>query len=99
MNVYNRWFQLIACVIAMIMVANFQYAWTLFVTPIREANGWSLSAVQWAFTLFILFQTWATPAAGWLIDRLGPRIFFTVAGSVMVPQHSYFSIAAPQITS
>ena len=80
MNVYNRWFQLVSCVIAMVMVANFQYAWTLFVTPMREANGWSLSAVQWAFTLFILFQTWATPAAGWLIDRLGPRLFFTLAG-------------------
>lgn len=80
MNLNNRWLQLIACVIAMVMVANFQYAWTLFVTPIREANGWSLSAVQWAFTLFILFQTWATPAAGWLIDRMGPRIFFTTAG-------------------
>jgi MFS family permease len=65
----NRWFQLVASLIAMIMIANLQYAWTLFVGPLREANGWELSDVQWAFTLFILFQTWVQPLDGWLIDR------------------------------
>ena len=29
----NRWFQLVASLIAMIMIANLQYAWTLFVVP------------------------------------------------------------------
>ena len=73
MNVHNRWFQLVASLIAMIMIANLQYAWTLFVNPLREGNGWSLADVQWAFTVFILFQTWVQPLDGWLIDRLGPR--------------------------
>jgi len=64
----------------MIMIANLQYSWTLFVEPMRTATGWKLSDIQWAFTLFILFQTWVQPAQGFLIDRLGPRIFTTVAG-------------------
>ena len=80
MNVNNRWFQLVASLIAMVMIANLQYAWTLFVNPMREANGWSLVEVQWAFTLFILCQTWVQPLDGWLIDRLGPRGFITAAG-------------------
>jgi OFA family oxalate/formate antiporter-like MFS transporter len=80
MNINNRWFQLVASLIAMIMIANLQYAWTLFVNPIRESNGWSLADVQWAFTLFILCQTWVQPLDGWLIDRLGPRGFITAAG-------------------
>jgi OFA family oxalate/formate antiporter-like MFS transporter len=80
MNVNNRWFQLMASLIAMVMIANLQYAWTLFVNPMREANGWSLADVQWAFTLFILCQTWVQPLDGWLIDRLGPRGFITAAG-------------------
>ena len=75
MNVHNRWFQLVASVIAMIMIANLQYAWTLFVKPMQQATGWKLSDIQWAFTLFILFQTWVQPAQGLLIDRLGPRVF------------------------
>ncbi len=69
-----------ASVIAMIMIANLQYAWTLFVKPMQQATGWKLSDIQWAFTLFILFQTWVQPAQGFLIDRLGPRLFITAAG-------------------
>jgi OFA family oxalate/formate antiporter-like MFS transporter len=64
----------------MIMIANLQYAWTLFVRPIQAGTGWRLSDVQWAFTLFILFQTWVQPLDGWLIDRLGPRRFISAAG-------------------
>ena len=80
MTIHNRWFQLVASVIAMVMIANLQYAWTLFVEPMRVSTGWKLSEIQWAFTLFILFQTWVQPAQGVLIDRLGPRLFTTIAG-------------------
>src|SRR5713101_1659927 len=76
----NRWFQLVASLVAMIMIANLQYSWTLFVKPMQQATGWKLSDIQWAFTLFILFQTWVQPAQGFLIDRLGPRGFITAAG-------------------
>src|SRR5215216_7775335 len=64
----------------MIMIANLQYAWTLFVTPMQAGTGWKLSDIQAAFTLFILFQTWVQPLDGWLIDRLGPRWFISAAG-------------------
>ena len=57
--------------VAMIMIANLQYAWTLFVNPIQASTGWKLSDIQWGFTLFILCQTWVMPLEGWLIDRLG----------------------------
>jgi len=79
-NVNNRWFQLVASLIAMIMIANLQYAWTLFVQPLQAGTGWKLSDIQAAFTLFILCQTWVQPLDGWLIDRLGPRGFITAAG-------------------
>jgi OFA family oxalate/formate antiporter-like MFS transporter len=80
MSINNRWFQLCASLVAMIMIANLQYAWTLFVGPLQEGTGWKLSDIQFAFTLFILFQTWVQPLDGWLIDRLGPRGFITAAG-------------------
>jgi OFA family oxalate/formate antiporter-like MFS transporter len=76
----NRWFQLVAALVAMIMIANLQYAWTLFVSPLQAATGWRVSDIQWAFTLFILFQTWVQPTQGWLIDRIGPRLFISAAG-------------------
>ena len=76
----NRWVQLGGSLVAMLMIANLQYSWTLFVGPIRAETGWRLSEVQWAFTLYILFQTWVMPLDGWLIDRLGARAFITAAG-------------------
>ncbi|HEV3063260.1 MAG TPA: MFS transporter, partial [Vicinamibacterales bacterium] len=80
MNINNRWFQLCASLVAMVMIANLQYSWTLFVEPMHAGTGWKLSDIQWAFTLFILFQTWVQPAQGFLIDRMGPRLFTTIAG-------------------
>ena len=80
MTIHNRWFQLCASLVAMIMIANLQYAWTLFVPSIQRGTGWSLSDIQWAFSLFIFFQTWTQPVQGWLIDRTGPRVFIGAAG-------------------
>jgi OFA family oxalate/formate antiporter-like MFS transporter len=80
MGINNRWFQLVASVIAMIMIANLQYAWTLFVEPMQSATGWQRSDIQAAFALFVLFQTWVQPCQGWLVDRVGPRWFITAAG-------------------
>jgi len=75
----NRWVRLVAAVVAMIMIANLQYAWALFVKPIISATGWKLSDVQWGFTFFIAFETWMMPLSGWFIDRFGPRVFMSVA--------------------
>ena len=80
MTINNRWFQLCAALVAMIMIANLQYSWTLFVRPMQEHTGWQRSDIQAAFALFVLCQTWVQPCDGWLVDRLGPRWFITAAG-------------------
>ena len=67
----------------MVMIANLQYGWTLFVHPIREKFGWDRSAVQVAFTIFILAETWLLPFEGWLVDRFGPKLV-VLAGGVLV---------------
>src|SRR5216683_2765017 len=68
----NRWVRLVASVIAMCMIANLQYSWALFVKPIMGATHWKLSDVQLGFTLFIFFETWMMPLAGWFMGRVGP---------------------------
>ena len=69
----NRWVQLVFGIICMGLVANLQYAWTLFVSPIDAKNHWGLSAIQLSFSIFILVETWLVPLEGWLVDRFGPR--------------------------
>ena len=56
----------------MVMIANLQYGWTLFVNPINKANGWSIASIQFAFAIFIALETWLTPIEGWIVDVLGP---------------------------
>lgn len=79
----NRWIQLIAGIVAMMAIANLQYAWTLFTKPIQAHMHASLVAVQWTFTLFIFLETWLVPFEGYLVDIIGPR-FMLGFGSIMV---------------
>lgn len=76
----NRWWQMVACMIAMTASANLQYTWTLFTLPLSEGLQAKLSDVQIAFTLFVLTQSWLVPIEGFLVDRLGARIVVTVGG-------------------
>src|SRR5689334_459617 len=57
----GRWWQLVVGVICMAMIANLQYGWTLFVNPIDEKHHWGLAAIQVAFTIFIVLETWLVP--------------------------------------
>ncbi|GAB7541537.1 oxalate/formate MFS antiporter [Cupriavidus sp. CuC1] len=70
---HNRWFQLCIGVVCMGLVANLQYGWTLFVTPMNAKHHWGESAIQVAFSIFIVTETWLVPLEGWLVDKLGPR--------------------------
>ena len=69
----TRWTQLIICIVCMVLIANLQYGWTLFVNPINKAHGWSLASIQFAFSIFIALETWLTPIEGWIVDSLGAR--------------------------
>jgi OFA family oxalate/formate antiporter-like MFS transporter len=69
----HRWVQLIIGVLCMTMVANLQYGWTLFVNPLQAKFGWDRSAIQVAFTIFVVAETWLVPLEGYLEDLFGPK--------------------------
>ena len=75
-----RWLQLMIGVIAMVMIANYQYGWTFFVPDIQKKFGWDRASIQIAFTLFVLFETWLVPIEGWFVDKYGPRVVVVVGG-------------------
>ena len=76
----HRWGQLLMGIVCMAMIANLQYGWTLFVNPIAEKHGWSRAAIQVAFTIFVLTETWLVPIEGYLVDKFGPRPVVLVGG-------------------
>src|ERR1039457_5262296 len=79
----NPWVQLIIGVICTACVANLQYGWTLFVNPIDAKYHWGRPAIQVAFTIFVLIETWLIPVEGYLVDRFGPR-WVVIAGAILV---------------
>ena len=78
-----RLVQLGVGIVCMVMIANLQYGWTLFVIPIDQKYHWGRAAIQVAFTIFVLTETWLVPVEGWLVDTFGPKIV-VFAGGVLV---------------
>ncbi|MGH1589171.1 oxalate/formate MFS antiporter [Methylobacterium phyllosphaerae] len=76
----GRWLQLAFGVVCMCMIANMQYGWTFFVSPMQERHGWDRAAIQVAFTLFVVTETWLVPIEGWFVDKYGPRIVTLFGG-------------------
>jgi OFA family oxalate/formate antiporter-like MFS transporter len=67
----------------MVMIANLQYGWTLFVNPIEQKYHWGIPAIQIAFSVFIATETWLVPVEGWFVDRFGPRVVVAIGGIVV----------------
>src|SRR5258708_7503053 len=79
-----RWVQRSVGIIGMVMIANYQYGWTLFVLPIDQKYHWGRASIQVAFTIFVLLETWLVPVEGWFVDRYGPKIVVAIGG-VLIP--------------
>src|SRR6516225_740768 len=78
-----RWLQLAMGIACMAMIANLQYGWTLFVDPIDAKYHWGRAAIQLAFTLFVVTETWLVPVEAWFVDKYGPRVV-VMFGGVMI---------------
>src|SRR5436190_4320121 len=76
----TRLVQLLIGIVCMVMIANLQYGWTLFVGPIDQKYHWGRAAIQVAFTIFVLTETWLVPIEGYLIDKFGPRVMISGSG-------------------
>lgn len=80
----NRWVQLIGGIIAMILISNYQYAFTLFTPGMKQ----TFASVPYAkiaavFSAFILFETWPMPVAGYFVDKFGIRKLMTL-GAIFI---------------
>src|SRR6267143_685857 len=89
----NPWIQLIIGVICMVMIANLQYGWTLFVGPIDAKYHWGRASIQIAFTIFVVLETWLVPIEGYLVDRFGPRWIVVIGGALCGIAWSINSVA------
>src|SRR5689334_24770439 len=77
---HYRWLQLFFGIVCMAMVANLQYGWTLFVNPMDAKYHWGRAAIQVAFSIFVITETWLVPLEGYFVDRFGPKPVVMVGG-------------------
>jgi OFA family oxalate/formate antiporter-like MFS transporter len=77
----------------MVMIANLQYGWTLFINPIDQKHHWGRAAIQVAFTIFIVTETLLQPLGGYLIDRFGPRGMVCGSGAMVATAWVINSVA------
>jgi OFA family oxalate/formate antiporter-like MFS transporter len=74
----NRWTQLLCGIIAMIVISNYQYAFTLFTPGMKQTfPGVPYAKIAAVFSAFILFETWPMPVSGYFVDKFGIRKLMT----------------------
>src|SRR5262245_35632074 len=89
-----RWLQLVFGIVAMVMIANLQYGWTLFVNPLADTKLFGTkAAIQGAFSIFVLCETWLVPFEAYLVDRFGPRLLVAIGGVLVGAAWAINSIA------
>jgi len=68
----------------MIVISNYQYAFTLFTPGMRHTfPGVPYARIAAVFSAFILFETWPMPLAGYFVDKFGIRKLMTL-GSLCI---------------
>jgi OFA family oxalate/formate antiporter-like MFS transporter len=90
----GRWFQLGIGIVCMVMIANLQYGWNLFVNPIDAQHHFGRASIQVAFSLFVLTETWLVPVESWFVDKFGPRIVVMIGGILVALAWVIDSVAA-----
>ena len=73
-NAYYGWYLLVAAVVGMAIASGVSF-WVLgyYVTPLEEEFGWSRTLLQTGISVSLLVSGIASPLAGRMIDRYGPR--------------------------
>jgi len=63
----------------MAMIANLQYGWTVFVTPIqdKQAGVWQRSRYR---SRLRAVETWLVPFEAAFVDKYGPRVMVAIGG-------------------
>src|ERR1700744_3458035 len=90
----SPWVQLTFGVICMAVIANMQYGWALFVNTIHDKHHWGRAAIQVAFTIFVVTETWLVPIEGYLVDKYGPRPVVVAGGLLCAVAWAITSVAS-----
>lgn len=81
-KVGSRWSVVGGALILQVILGTV-YGFSVFVTPLREAFGWTVADTQWAFSLALATFAIVMIPAGRLQDRIGPRRVAMIGGGLL----------------
>jgi MFS family permease len=58
---------------ALLVSAGVRAAPTVLINPLETELGWGRAAISFAVSIGLLLYGLSGPAAGWLMDRYGPK--------------------------
>jgi MFS family permease len=91
-GIFYGWWVVTACSILTFYGAGmFFYGFTVFVHPMAKELGWSMALISGAFSLYRLESGIAAPLAGFMLDRIGPRMLVVAGGLIWGTGFIYLS--------
>jgi OFA family oxalate/formate antiporter-like MFS transporter len=93
---FSRWWLVAIAAIGIGMAGTYQFVWSSIRSPLSVRLGASETALGTVFTLFVIFQASSQFPAGWVRDRMGPRV--PLAGGSLLLVAGYVGTAwAPNV--
>jgi sugar phosphate permease len=82
-RLYYGWVVVGVVFVALLVSAGVRAAPTVLVNPLETELGWSRATISFAVSIGLLLYGLSGPAAGWLMDRFGPKRL-TLAGLAII---------------
>jgi len=83
-RIYYGWVVVAVVFLALLVSAGVRAAPTVLVNPLETELGWSRAAISLAVSVGLLLYGFSGPVAGWLMDRLGPKILTLLGLGIIV---------------
>ena len=80
---YYGWVVMWVVFAALLVSAGVRAAPTVLINPLESELGWGRAVISAAVSVGLLLYGLSGPAAGWLMDRLGPKLL-AVAGVAII---------------
>ncbi len=80
---YYGWVVVWVVFLALLVSAGVRAAPTVLINPLESELGWGRAVISAAVSVGLLLYGLTGPAAGWLMDRLGPKLL-AVAGVLII---------------
>jgi len=82
-RLYYGWVVVAVAFVTMAIAINLRTSFSIFFVYLIEEFRWGRGVTALAFSLNMLMYTVISPAIGWLLDRLGPRLVLPLAAAAL----------------